>query len=59
MNKLKEYFSTDWSAMTTSDWVGLIVTIVVFIGMAYTFYKALKPSKREALEQEKYKILDD
>lgn len=45
--------------MTTSDWVGLIVTIVVFIGMAYTFYKALKPSKREALEQEKYKILDD
>jgi cytochrome c oxidase cbb3-type subunit 4 len=45
--------------MTTSDWVGLTVTILVFIGMAYTFYKALKPSKRDELEQEKYKILDD
>jgi len=59
VNKIKDYFNTDWSAMTTSDWVGLIITIVVFLGMAITFYKALKPSRKDELEQEKYKILDD
>jgi len=56
---MQEYFSTDWSAMTTSDWAGLIITVVVFVGMFYTFARALRPSKREELEQEKFKILDD
>ncbi|WP_235584629.1 cbb3-type cytochrome c oxidase subunit 3 [Thiomicrospira sp. WB1] len=54
-----EYFKTDWSAMTTSDWVGLIITVAVFFGMLITFWRALRPSKRKELEEEKYKILDD
>ena len=54
-----DYFHTDWSAMTTSDWVGLTITVVVFFGMLITFWRALRPSKRKELEQEKYKILDD
>ena len=45
--------------MTGQDWTGLLITVIVFIGMAYTFYRALKPSRREELEQVKYKILDD
>lgn len=53
------YFSTEWSAMTGQDWAGLIITVLVFIGMAITFYRALRPSKREELEKEKYKILED
>ncbi|MDR9498920.1 MAG: cbb3-type cytochrome c oxidase subunit 3 [Hydrogenovibrio sp.] len=54
-----DYFKTDWSAMTTSDWVGLIITVAVFFGMLITFWRALRPSKRKELEEEKYKILDD
>lgn len=54
-----DYFHTDWSAMTTSDWVGLTITVVVFFGMLITFWRALRPSKRKELEKEKYKILDD
>ncbi|WP_235585189.1 cbb3-type cytochrome c oxidase subunit 3 [Thiomicrospira sp. XS5] len=51
--------STDWSAMTTSDWAGLIITVVVFFGMLITFVRTLRPSKREELEKEKFKILDE
>ncbi|WP_127469991.1 cbb3-type cytochrome c oxidase subunit 3 [Thiomicrorhabdus aquaedulcis] len=59
MSKLEQYFSTDWAALTTHDWAGLIVTVLVFLGMLITFALALRPSKRKEMEQEKYKILND
>ncbi|NPA71310.1 MAG: cbb3-type cytochrome c oxidase subunit 3 [Gammaproteobacteria bacterium] len=45
--------------MTTQDWAGLIVTVLVFFGMLITFSLALRPSKRKEMEAQKYKILDD
>jgi cbb3-type cytochrome oxidase subunit 3 len=45
--------------MTTHDWVGLILTIVIFFGMLITFSLALRPSKRKEMEEQKYKILND
>lgn len=45
--------------MTTSDWIGLTITVAVFIGMLVAFVWALRPSKKKQLEQQKYKILDD
>ncbi len=59
MSNLEAYMNTDWSAMTTSDWAGLIITVVVFFGMLITFARTLRPSKREELEKEKFKILDE
>lgn len=59
MSNLEAYLDTDWSAMTTSDWVGLVITVGVFLGMLITFALALRPSKREELENEKFKILDE
>jgi hypothetical protein len=59
VSNIESYFSTDWSAMTTQDWAGLIITVLVFVGMLYTFARALRPSKREELEEMKHKILDD
>ncbi|MGC9387365.1 MAG: hypothetical protein ACP5D0_10495 [Hydrogenovibrio sp.] len=59
MSNLEAYFDTDWSAMTTSDWVGLVITVGVFLGMLITFALALRPSKRDELENEKFKILDE
>jgi cbb3-type cytochrome oxidase subunit 3 len=56
---MASYFSTDWANMTTHDWAGLIITVGVFFGMAITFYLALRPSKREEMEKQKYKILED
>jgi cbb3-type cytochrome oxidase subunit 3 len=59
MSVLEEYLNTDWASMTTQDWVGLIITVVVFFGMLITFALALRPSKRKEMEEQKYKILDD
>jgi len=56
---LEQYLSTDWASMTTQDWAGLIVTVLVFLGMLITFALALRPSKRKELEEQKYKILND
>lgn len=59
MSNIQQYFSTDWSAMTGQDWAGLIITVLIFIGMAVTFWWALRPSKRKELEEQKYKVLND
>jgi hypothetical protein len=56
---MSSYFSTDWASMTSHDWIGFSITVGVFLGMAITFYLALRPSKREEMEKQKYKMLDD
>ncbi|NCN43036.1 MAG: cbb3-type cytochrome c oxidase subunit 3 [Thiomicrospira sp.] len=45
--------------MTTSDWLGLTITVAVFLGMFVAFVWALWPSKKKQLEDQKYKILED
>jgi len=59
VSNIETYLSTDWAAMTTQDWAGLIVTVLVFLGMLITFTLALRPSKRKEMEDQKYKILED
>ena len=59
MTSLKEYFSTDWAAMTAHDWVGTILTVVVFILMIVVYVYALRPKNREKLEKQKHIPLDD
>ena len=59
MTSLNEYFHTDWAAMTSNDWVGLILTVVVFIGMIVIYVYALLPSNREKLEAQRFIPLDD
>lgn len=59
MSVIEEYLSTDWAFLTTQDWAGLIVTVLVFFGMLITFSLALRPSKRKEMEEQKYKILND
>lgn len=59
MSKIADYFATDWSAMTTQDWIGLLMTVGVFIGLVVAFIYALRPSKRQYLEEQKFKILKD
>ena len=59
MSNIERYLSTDWASMTTQDWAGLIITVLVFLGMLITFALALRPSKRKEMEEQKYKILED
>jgi cytochrome c oxidase cbb3-type subunit 4 len=59
VNSLIDYFHTDWEAMTTSDWVGTILTVVIFLLMVGLYVIVLRPKNRDKLEQQKYIPLDD
>jgi cytochrome c oxidase cbb3-type subunit 4 len=59
VNSLAEYFHTDWEAMTTNDWIGLIVTVVVFLLMFGLYFYALRPKNREKLEKNKFIPMDE
>jgi len=59
VSKLKEYFYTDWEAMTASDWVGLVITVVVFLLMVALYVYVLRPKNREKLESQRFIPMDD
>ena len=59
MNSLKEYFHTDWAAMTTNDWVGTILTLVVFLLMVGLYIYVLHPKNREKFESKKHIPMDE
>ncbi len=50
MNSLKEHFTTDWVAMTTNDWIGTILTVVVAILMVVLYVYVLAPKNRDRFE---------
>ncbi len=59
MNSLSEHFQTNWAAMTTNDWVGTILTVVVFLLILAAYIYALYPKNREKLEAQRFIPLDD
>jgi cytochrome c oxidase cbb3-type subunit IV len=59
VSSLADYFHTDWEAMTTSDWVGMIVTVVIFLLMVGVYLYALRPKNRDSLEALRFIPLDN
>lgn len=59
MSSLREYFHTDWQAMTTTDWVGTILTVLIFLLMVGLYLYVLRPKNRDKFESKKYIPLDD
>jgi cytochrome c oxidase cbb3-type subunit 4 len=59
VTKLQEYFNTDWSAMTGTDWFGLVLTVVVFILMVVVYYWALNPKNKKELESHRTMLMND
>lgn len=59
MSNLSEYFRTDWEAMTTNDWVGTIVTVVIFLLMLGLYFYVLRPKNREKFESQRFIPLED
>jgi cytochrome c oxidase cbb3-type subunit 4 len=49
-----DYFKTDWAAMTATDWVGLVLTVVIFILMVVAYFQVFRPKNRESLESRKH-----
>ncbi len=59
VSSLKEYFHTDWAAMTTNDWIGMIVTVVIFFLMVGLYIYVLRPKNRERFESQRFLPLDE
>jgi cytochrome c oxidase cbb3-type subunit 4 len=49
-----DYFETDWAAMTATDWVGLILTVVIFVLMVVAYFQVFRPKNRDSLESRKH-----
>jgi cytochrome c oxidase cbb3-type subunit 4 len=59
VTKLQEYFHTDWSSMTGTDWFGLVFTVVVFLLMVGLYFWVLNPKNKEDLESHRTMPLED
>ncbi|MFW2373671.1 MAG: cbb3-type cytochrome oxidase subunit 3 [Gammaproteobacteria bacterium] len=56
---MMEYLQTDWAAMTLNDWIGTIVTVVIFILMIWAYVYTFHPKNKEKLESRRHIPLDD
>lgn len=45
--------------MTTTDWVGTILTVLIFLLMVGLYFYVLRPKNRDKFESKKYIPLDD
>jgi cytochrome c oxidase cbb3-type subunit 4 len=59
MDSLKEYFQTDWAAMTLSDWIGTIVTVGIFFLMIWAYVFVLNPKNKDKLESQRHLPFED
>jgi cytochrome c oxidase cbb3-type subunit 4 len=59
VSKLQEYFHTDWSAMTGTDWFGLMFTVVIFLLMVGLYFWVLNPKNKESLESHRTMPLEE
>lgn len=56
---MMDYLQTDWAAMTLNDWIGTIVTVVIFILMVWAYVYTFHPKNKEKLESRRHIPLDD
>ena len=45
--------------MTTNDWIGTIITVVIFLLMVGLYVYVLRPKNRERFESKRFIPLDD
>jgi cytochrome c oxidase cbb3-type subunit 4 len=53
VNNLREYFHTNWAAMTLHDWIGLILTVGAFLAMVWIYSYVFNPKNKERLESQR------
>ena len=59
MDRLREHFHTEWTALTVADWIGLIMTLVVFVVMVALYIFVFLPSNKDKLEAQRFIPLEE
>nr|WP_207168416.1 cbb3-type cytochrome c oxidase subunit 3 [Thiocystis violacea] len=45
--------------MTTNDWIGTVLTVVIFLLMILAYFQVFRPKNRERLEAKKHIPFDE
>jgi len=45
--------------MTGNDWLGLVLTVVIFVLMVVVYFWALNPKNKDSLESHRTMLMDD
>jgi len=48
---IKDFFQTDWSALTRADWAGLVIVSLLTLVMIGLYVWVFKPGNRNKFEQ--------
>ncbi len=59
MTKLLDYFHTDWAAMTSNDWQGVIFTVLAVLAMVAVYVMVFNPKNKEAFNSQADMALRD
>lgn len=59
IESVREYFHTDWAAMTGTDWFGLVAVVTLAILMVILYVWVLNPRNRQKLESHRDFVLKD
>ena len=59
MESLREHFSTDWAALTGTDWFGVIAVITLTLLMAFLYFWVFWPRNKDKLESHRDFVLKD
>ena len=59
MTNLANYFHTEWAALSLHDWIGMIITVTVFLLMIGVYVYVLDPRRKNELEAQRHIPLDE
>ena len=54
-----DYLHTDWAAMSSNDWQGVILTLLAFVAMIVVYVMVFNPKNKEAFESQRDIALRD
>lgn len=47
-----DYLHTDWAAMSSNDWQGVILTVLAFVAMIAVYVLVFNPKNKDALNSQ-------
>jgi len=59
VTKLMGYLGMDVAVMTTNDWLGVFLSVAVFMGMVYVYVMVFRPANKDTFESQRSMALDD
>ena len=59
MTKLMDYLYTDWAAMSSNDWQGVLFTVAAFVAMIVVYVMVFNPKNKDAFEAQSDMALRD